>query len=203
MTLFHPSIPDPSPLFIQSPMDAKCRVDKCRAFLSFLVLCLFLSGCGNAIESHARVIPPPRADERPRFVHPGMNEDDAERTAGEPHLIVNGIPTLTRTTYNGHAAIEVEMKDQDQFETWYYSPTRIDTLHSSVSVTLYGPSNDEYVQHTRLARLEYDHAIVIAKNSHTVARVESIALGFIDRSGDIQIGAQLETTGRGSVNTLQ
>jgi hypothetical protein len=184
-------------------MDAKCRVDKYRPFLSFLVLCLFLSGCSNAIGSHARVIPPPHADERPRFVHPGMNEDDAERTAGEPHLIVNGIPTLTRTTYNGHAAIEVELKDRDQFETWYYSLSKIDTLHSSVPVTLYGPSNDEYVQHTRLARLEYDHAIVIAKNSHTVVRVESIALGFIDKSGDIQIGAQLETTGRGSANTLQ
>ena len=203
MTMFHPSIPEPSPLFSQAPMDTAGHFEHCRLFLSFLALCLFLNGCSNAIGSHARVITPVHADEKPPFVHPGMNEDDAEQTAGEPHLIVNGIPTLTRTTYNGHTAIEVELKDRDQFETWYYSLSRIDTLYSTVPVTLCGPSNDEYMQHTRLARLEYDHAIVIAKNSHTVARVESIALGFIDRSGDIQIGAQLETTGRGSVNTLQ
>jgi len=157
--------------------------------LSLLPLFL-LAGCLHVKEPGTTVTANPNPEDHyVNFVTLGMTRDSAETLAGEPAYVVRGIPTIIKELHEDHDAYGISTIENDRFEVWYYSPAKIDSITSSVEVTLYSDDFDDYPQHTHEAQLEYCYSVVIDRTSHRVVKCGYLPRGFIDCNGGLRLGA--------------
>lgn len=164
--------------------------------LSALGLLMILAGCSSPPRPGLRPVAP-HAPELTllSYVHKGLRSDSLEAIAGEPKLIVDGIPYVQTVTNSGKTTISIEKSRYNTFETWFFGPSRFDTIHSQIPVTLFSTEFDSEPQTSRDVYLEYTVAVVIDKDSHRVDRSGYYPRGFLDSDGDIQLGAILEQQG--------
>ncbi len=124
-----------------------------------------------------------------------MPSDSLEIAVGEPRLIVDGVPFLHRVPRGPETMLVVDKKDYDRYETWFLGPSRVDTIHSQVPVTLYSTEFDTEQQSVDDAHLEYSYAVVIDKLNHRVALFGYYPRGFLDSENDVQLGAIVDRPG--------
>jgi hypothetical protein len=159
----------------------------------FLIPLLFLAGiagCSRPISSHTPANPS-AYDENGfiAYIHPGMPKDSVEIVAGEPVLIVDGIPALEHDAHDERQGLVVAKKAYDRYETWFFDPSKIDTIPSTRPVVLYSSDYDDFPQHQLDAQLEYSFAVVFNKETGRVVQKGFFPRGFIDQDNDIELGA--------------
>jgi len=153
---------------------------------------LTIVGCARIPQSNAVKPQPPATDlDLLSGVRNGMSSDSLDIITGEPQLIVDGVPFLQSVHQGQNVTYSVNRRDYSRYETWFFRPSRVDTIHSIKAVTLYGTSEDmdSEPQANHEAHLEYSFAIVIDRTIHRVVQRGFLPRGFLDATNDIQLGA--------------
>jgi hypothetical protein len=160
-----------------------------RLFVASLLLAFF-AGCSRQVSSHIPESPSAYdANGFIAYIHNGMPKDSVESVAGEPVLIVDGIPVLEADSHDQRRGIVVAKRSYDRYETWFFGPSKIDTIRSVRPVVLYSSDYDDFPQNQRTAELKYSFAVVFNKDTHEVVKKGFFPRGFVDQDKDIELGA--------------